>query len=73
MVRQTMEEQVAELPNRRGETFRIQASALQALQEATEAFLIRMLENSNLLAIHAKRVTLMPRDIQLWKTLFEFR
>ncbi|KAH7420993.1 hypothetical protein KP509_13G035300 [Ceratopteris richardii] len=44
---------------------RIQALALEALQEAAEAFLISMLEDSNLCAIHAKRVTIQPKDIQL--------
>ncbi|ETW83989.1 hypothetical protein HETIRDRAFT_312479, partial [Heterobasidion irregulare TC 32-1] len=42
-----------------------QSSALQALQEATEAYLVHLFEDANLCAIHAKRVTIMPRDIQL--------
>ncbi|KAH7404371.1 hypothetical protein KP509_15G022200 [Ceratopteris richardii] len=45
--------------------FRIQAVALEALQEAAEAFLLSMLEDSNLCAIHAKRVTIQPKDIHL--------
>ena len=44
---------------------RFQASALMALQEAAEAFLIGLFEDTNLCAIHAKRVTIMPKDIQL--------
>ncbi|KAH6554904.1 hypothetical protein KP509_1Z298400 [Ceratopteris richardii] len=44
---------------------RIQALALEALQEVAEAYLISMLEDSNLCAIHAKRVTIQPKDIQL--------
>ncbi|TEB35654.1 histone-fold-containing protein [Coprinellus micaceus] len=44
---------------------RWQSSALQALQEAAEAFLVHLFEDANLCAIHAKRVTLMTRDIQL--------
>ncbi|KAH7296203.1 hypothetical protein KP509_26G013100 [Ceratopteris richardii] len=44
---------------------RIQALALEALQKAVEAFLISMLEDSNLCAIHAKRVTIQSKDIQL--------
>ena len=36
-----------------------------ALQEAAEAYLIALLEDSNLLAIHAKHVTIMPKDTQL--------
>ena len=39
--------------------------ALQAIQEASEAFLVGLLEEANLCAIHAKRVTLMSKDIQL--------
>ena len=42
-----------------------QSSAIMALQEATEAFLIGLFEDTNLCAIHAKRVTIMPKDIQL--------
>ena len=42
-----------------------QSSAIMALQEATEAFLISLFEDTNLCAIHAKRVTIMPKDIQL--------
>ncbi len=45
--------------------FRIQSSALAALQEACEAYLVGLFEDTNLLAIHAKRVTIMPRDLQL--------
>ena len=44
---------------------RIQGTALLALQEASEAQLIGVLEDTNLCAIHAKRVTIMPKDIQL--------
>ncbi|KAF5390704.1 hypothetical protein D9757_002706 [Collybiopsis confluens] len=44
---------------------RWQTSALQALQEATEAFLVHLFEDANLCALHAKRVTIMQRDIQL--------
>ena len=36
-----------------------------ALQEAREAFLVRLFEQSNLCTIHAKYVTVMPKDIQL--------
>jgi len=44
---------------------RFQASAIAALQEAAEAYLVGILEEANLCAIHAKRVTLMPKDIVL--------
>ncbi|XP_078680139.1 uncharacterized protein LOC144915558 [Branchiostoma floridae x Branchiostoma belcheri] len=48
-----------------GLDLRWQAYAIMALQEAAEAFLVGLLEDANLCALHAKRVTLMPRDIQL--------
>ena len=44
---------------------RFQATALAASQEATKAYLIGLLEDTNLCAIHAKRVTIMPKDLQL--------
>ena len=44
---------------------RFQSSAILALQEATEAYLVSLFEDTNLCAIHAKRVTIMPKDIQL--------
>ena len=42
-----------------------QSGAIMALQEVSEAYLVGLLEDANLCAIHAKRVTIMPRDIQL--------
>ncbi|XP_025721020.1 histone H3-like [Callorhinus ursinus] len=42
-----------------------QSSAVMALQEACEAYLVGLFEDTNLCAIHAKRVTIMPKDIQL--------
>ena len=47
----------------------IQATALQALHTATEAYLVTLMEDSNLLALHAKRVTLLPKDIQLCRRI----
>jgi histone H3 len=44
---------------------RFQSSAVMALQEAAEAYLVGLFEDSNLCAIHAKRVTIFPKDIQL--------
>ena len=44
---------------------RYQATALAASQEASEAFLVGLMEDSNLCAIHARRVTIMPKDLQL--------
>merc|ERR1712064_50474 len=45
--------------------FDIQSSAVMALQEASEAYLVGLMEDTNLCAIHAKRVSIMPRDIQV--------
>ena len=42
-----------------------QQAAIKALQEAAEAYLVGLFEDANLCAIHAKRVTIMPKDIQL--------
>ena len=44
---------------------RFQGSAILALQEASESYLVSLFEDTNLCAIHAKRVTIMPKDIQL--------
>jgi histone H3/H4 len=44
---------------------RIQSIALLALQEAAEAFMIRFFEDCNECCIHAKRVTIMPKDMFL--------
>ena len=44
---------------------RFQTSALMALQEAAEAYLIGLFEDTNLCAIHAKRQTITTKDMQL--------
>ncbi|XP_049623497.1 histone H3.3A-like [Suncus etruscus] len=44
---------------------RFQSTVIGALQEASEAYLVGLFEDTNLCAIHAKRVTIMPKDIQL--------
>lgn len=46
-------------------TYSWQASAILALQEAAEAHLVGLFEDCNLCAVHAKRVTIMPKDMQL--------
>ena len=45
------------------------SSALCALQYASEEFLINLLSKANLAAIHAKRVTIQPKDIKLVKDI----
>ena len=44
--------------------FRFQSQAVLALHEATEAYCYGLFEDTNLCAIHAKRVTIMPKDMQ---------
>ena len=44
---------------------RFQASAVIALQEAAESYMVSLFQDTNLCAIHAKRVTIMPKDMQL--------
>ena len=44
---------------------RFQSTAIAALQEAAENFIVGLFEDINLLAVHTKRVTVMPRDIRL--------
>lgn len=56
----------------RGEGFRWQSQAIQALQEATEARLVHLFEDTNLLALHAKRVTIMVKDMQLARRIRRF-
>ncbi|KAJ6525850.1 hypothetical protein B0H10DRAFT_1817647, partial [Mycena sp. CBHHK59/15] len=51
------------------DTIRFQSSALMALQEAAEAYLISLFEDTNLAAIHAKRVTIQPKDLALARRL----
>jgi histone H3 len=46
-------------------SLRFQSPALMALQEATEAYLTSLFEDTNLCALHAKRVTIMPKDMKL--------
>ena len=54
-----------------GAEIRWQANALIALQEASEAYLVNLLSNANLAAIHAKRVTIQPKDIQIVRRITE--
>ncbi|VDD86749.1 unnamed protein product [Enterobius vermicularis] len=51
---------------------RFQSEAVKALQESAEAFLVMIFEQANFLALHGRRVTVMPRDIQLWRLIKEF-
>ncbi|XP_072957847.1 histone H3.3a-like [Typha angustifolia] len=44
---------------------RFQSHGVLALQEAAEAYLVGLFEDTNLCALHAKRLTIMPKDLQL--------
>jgi len=48
---------------------RFQSQAVLALQESAEAYLVSLFEDTNLCAIHAKRVTIMSKDLQLAKRI----
>ena len=48
-----------------GPDYRFQSSALMALQEAAESYLVGLFGDTNMCALHAHRVTIMPKDMQL--------
>ena len=56
---------VREIASETKNDLRFQSSAVLALQEAAEAYMVGLFEDTNLCAIHAKRVTIMPKDMQL--------
>jgi histone H3 len=60
---------VREIANELNDKLRFQSTAILAMQEAAEAYLIGLFEDTQLCAIHAKRVTIMPKDIQLARRL----
>ena len=62
-----------ECPSHMRGKVRFQSAAINALQEACEAYLVGLFEDSNLCAIHAKRITIMPKDIQLARRIREER
>jgi histone H3 len=50
---------------------RFQPSAVKALQEASEAYLVGLFDDANLVAIHGKRVTIQPKDVELVRRIRE--
>jgi histone H3 len=56
---------VREIAQQVKQDLRFQSTAILALQEAAEAYLVGLFEDTNLCAIHAKRVTIQPKDMQL--------
>jgi histone H3 len=67
--RQPFQRLVREVAQAYKSDLRFQSAAINALQEAAEAYLVGLFEETNLCAIHAKRVTIQPRDMQLARRL----
>ena len=65
----TSTSQVREIAQDFKSDLRFQSSAIGALQESVESYLVSLFEDTNLCAIHAKRVTIMPKNIQLARPL----
>ena len=60
---------IREIASGRKDDVRFTAGSTAALQEAAECYLTQLFENSNLSAIHAKRITIMPKDIQFTRRI----
>jgi histone H3 len=60
---------VREIASEQAQDLQFQSQAMAALQEATEAYMISLFEDCNLCALHAKRVTIMPKDMTLARRL----
>merc|ERR1719472_697727 len=60
---------VREIAHEHNADLYFQSQALMALQEAAETYMVGVFEDTNLAAIHGKRVTIMPRDLQLARRL----
>jgi histone H3 len=71
LVREIMAKTAAQGPFNivNADNIRITADALECLQEASEAYLVGLYEDTNLCAIHGKRVTVQPKDMQLARRL----
>ena len=54
-------------------TLRFQSTALQALQEAAEAYVVTYFQHAQLAAIHANRVTVQARDFHFVENMMEFK
>lgn len=52
-----------------GDSLQFQATALIGLQEASENYLVKLLQSANLNALHASRITLQPKDLKLAQTI----
>ncbi|MBI88251.1 MAG: hypothetical protein CMB67_04405 [Euryarchaeota archaeon] len=67
IVRESAEQQASMSAFPEGVKF--QKQAIEALQEATEAYLVDLFADTNLAAIHRKRQTVQPKDIQITRRL----
>ncbi|XP_036748527.2 histone H3.1-like [Manis pentadactyla] len=56
---------VCEIAQKVKADLRFQTSAVMALQEACEAYLVGLFEDTNLCTIHANRITIIPKDMYL--------
>ena len=56
-----------------GVGYRVTLAMMMVLQEAAEAYLVQLLEDSNLCAIHAKCITIQPKDMQLARQILRER
>ncbi|EJK69770.1 hypothetical protein THAOC_08937, partial [Thalassiosira oceanica] len=65
LARRTTQLRLREIAQDLEQDLRFQSTAVLALQEATEAYMVGLFEEANLCAIHDRRVTIMPKDIQL--------
>jgi histone H3/H4 len=68
---QRLVREIASQNNSNTEGLRFQAAALDAIQESAESFLVGLFEDTNLCALHAKRVTITPKDMQLARRISE--
>ncbi len=66
---QKLVREITESVSDQKDRYRFQSSALNALQEAAETYIVELFESAQLCAIHSKRVTVMPKDILLAKRL----
>ena len=60
---------VRELASNYKDGLRFQSSAVAAIQEATESYVVSLLSDTNLCAVHSRRGTVMPRDLHLARRL----
>ena len=65
MPRAPFQRLVKEIVNKIDPELRVSLQGLAAIQESAEAYIVGLFEDTQLCAVHAKRVTIMPKDMQL--------